>query len=44
MRDYYRCEDCGKRFFKVETAVNHKVATGHKIVHVFADTVREAFV
>ena len=45
MRDYYYCKTCNKRFFKVKTALEHKIATGHKIYHRFGDwPEREAFV
>jgi len=44
MRDYYYCKTCNKRFFKVKTALEHKIATGHRIYHRFGDSEREAFV
>ena len=44
VRDYYYCKTCKRRFFKVETALEHKIATGHRIYHRFADwPEREAF-
>ena len=44
MRDYYYCKTCDRRFFKVRTALEHKIATGHRVFHRFADwPEREAF-
>jgi len=43
MRDYYICKTCNRRFFKIENALEHKIATGHQIYHRFRDSEREAF-
>jgi len=43
VRDYYKCDSCSKKFYKVKKALEHKISTKHKILYLFDKTVREAF-